>query len=714
MRKCFLIIFTLLAVFFVMSAFVGCGTGKNDTYAIDAVANFGSIDVANSASAGRKVRFSVTADAGYMLDKVYVNGKSVEADSFVMPGENVSLYATFCSASGFAVQTESSDLGVTVSDLSVANQGETVRLYTFASYNHTVDYYTVNDIRIDGDTFTMPGEDVVVKTCFKQAIPSTDLSMTVTQSATNATSHWYVDYANDGIQVTVLVEDNLVYSVTSLQSDIAYIDNVEFILGFKDFNGAALGLRNYKVIIAANGAFRFERYNGKGWINYASSVSVNKQDRKLFDDGYAGWSAQMFIPYSAIGVTRGDAYGNVTIAVAMRNTVNGRNSSWGCCVTNGCQWTSPKTHFLVSENGFVMDAKPTTAKNLFVGNGLFDVSNWTGFSTSMQPLGDCVSIAREGVSVADWTKRIDEIASISSRQVFFSGGLEDISETGVLGAFKNLADFVCAWEALCPDVKLTLVSQIPQKNVSVDNDAIAAFNGMVKDYVSSLDNVDYIDLSDGLYQDKTVYASLFGSSKVLSGDGYQFVAKSILKYCGKYSETSGVWGDMNQFVQTSKWAQTADTVSVNNGGIQEAFYTLDSAKDFTFTFDLTAHSVYNSDAWPKFGAVVRNANKNMYFYIDGQNNLTNLSVGMVEKAGDTYLWDDALTSNMPRGCEYDSGKFVTMTVQKTGNRIKYYVNGNLLLDTEVDFGSRDCVVGLFCFNTQIEVKNWSFLNQTAD
>ncbi len=714
MKRILLTVFTVLLLFVTVSAFAGCHTDSSGDFGIDTVANYGSIAVANSASAGETVRFSVSADEGYTADKVYVNGQSVSNGSFVMPDENVTLCATFSSTSGFAVRTESSDRGVTIADLSVANAGDTVRLYTFVNYQNAVDYYTVNGTEIDGNAFTMPDDEVVVNTYFKQSIPSTDLSMTVTQSATNAKSHWYVDYADDGLRVTVIVEDNLVYSVTSLQSDIAYIDNVEFILGFKNFNGSALGLRNYKVIIAANGAFRFERYNGNGWINYASSVSVNKQDRKLFDDGYAGWSAQMFIPYSAIGVTRGEAYGNVTIAVAMRNAVNGMNSSWGCCVTNGCQWTSPKTHFLVSENGFVMDAKPTSARYLFAGNGLFDVSNWTGFSTSMQPLGDCVSIAREEVSIADWTNRIDEIASITSRQVFFSGGLEDIGENGVLGAFKNMADFVRTWNALCPNVKLTLVSQIPQKNVSVDNDAIAAFNGMVKEYASALDNVDYIDLSDGLYQDKTVYASLFGNSEVLSGDGYQFVAKSILKYCGKYSETSGVWGDRDPFVKTSEWSQTANTVSIEQGGIQEVFYTPGSAKDFTFSFEITANRVYNSDAWPKFGAVVRNANKNMYFYIDGQNRLTNLGVGMVEKTGDTYMWGDVITSDMPEGCEYDNGKFVTMTVQKTGNRIQFSVNGNLLLDAEVDFGQSECVVGLFCFNTQIDVKNWSFVEQGAN
>ncbi len=59
----------------------------------------------------------------------------------------------------------------------------------------------------------------------------------------------------------------------------------------------------------------------------------------------------------------------------MRNAVNGINSTWASCGVNGCLWNSPQTHFLVTNDGIVLDNKPDSADYLFVGGVLgYDIS----------------------------------------------------------------------------------------------------------------------------------------------------------------------------------------------------------------------------------------------------------------------------------------------------------------------------------------------------
>lgn len=705
-----LLILCLSAVLAAGLCLVGCAAA--DTYKINVVSDYGTVKIADGAKAGEKVNFEVQAYDGYTADKVYVNGTIAENNQFVMPEGEVKLLATYAQTGGYAVVCDNdTDDGVTVASLSVAAKGSTVYLHTYVSYGKKVVGYVVNGTKLVGNRFTVQNSDVTVQTEYADAWQETSLNFTVTQSATNATSHWHAEYKQDGLLISAEVEDSDLYSVTSLQRDEAYIDNIEFVLGFADRNGVAWGLDNYKVIIAANGAFRFQRYNGKGWINYSSTVTCKVTQTNLFEDGYAGYYAEMFVPYTALDATYQKALNNVTIAVAMRNAVNGMNSTWNYCGLNGCLWNSPQTHFLITEDGFVLDNKPKSTDYLFVGNGLFALTNWAGFSSAAKQLGRCASVAEKGASIAYWTDNVEQITAIKADTVIFGGGAEDIAEVGVLQAFSRLTKLVD--KLIENGTKVMLVSQIPSAGVKTDNDALAAFDGMLSDYAAYTDGVDYLDVCSSLYKDGVVYKSLYKSTDALSDDGYRLLSKLLLTKFDKYVEQGTVWGDNGNFVSTCVWDEDGDKTSLNQGGIQETFLKGRSAVDFEFSVTLTANAVYNSDAWPKMGLTMHGTDGNYYFYIDATATLDNLVAGVVQKTGDTYLWNDVAVGTIPDGTEYARGNYVTMTVRKVGNGLRCSINGNTVIETDVDLGEGSCVVGLFAFNTQTDVSGWSFTDLSA-
>ena len=712
MKRYHLLILCAVLVFAAATCLVGCQGEEVQTLRINAQSDYGNVVVDEFAVCGDKVTFTASANEGYVVDKVYVNGETIVGSDFVMPCCDVKLLVTYAANGGYTITCNNDGTdGVTVASLTKANKGDTVTLYSFVGYNKKAASYTVNGQSLAGNKFTMPAGDVEIATTYTNAIEPTNLVFTVSQSGTNAVSYWHARYTETGLALSVDVEDALVYSVTSLQRDIAYIDNIEFVLGFADTNGINWGAGNYKVIVASNGEFRFEKYDN-GWKSGGAGVSCKVTEKKLFKDGYAGYNVEMTIPYGAIGTSANAARDKVTLAVAMRNAVNGINSTWASCGVNGCLWNSPQTHFLVTNDGIVLDNKPDSADYLFVGNGLFDTTNWTSFASSVDKLGDCVSVAKDGASIKHWIDNIGEVGSISANNVYFCGGAEDIAEVGVLQAFGRVTEFTAALRDKLPQAKLTFVSQIPLTSVRTDNAAIAAFNGMVADYAASI-NADYIDVCSDLYGQGEVYRSLYAGVGRLSDDGYRLLGKRILVLSGKYAEKDGNWGDNGLFVSTCDWDETAGTVGLNVGGIQETFLRGKAATDFEYTAEMTTYGIYNGDSWPKMGLTVHGSERNMYFYIDATSSLDSLVVGLVQKSGNDYLWTSVSTGTMAAGTTYTKGNYVTMTVRKTGNTLCCKINGSTVIETDVDCGSSPCVVGLFCFNMQVNVRSWTFTDLSA-
>ena len=495
----------------------------------------------------------------------------------------------------------------------------------------------------------------------------------------------------------------MVFTQTKTQPTVGYLDNAEFIIGRKSTNGNSFNQNNYRFLVAANGQyFCYVASNGY-WSNFGGEVKIETGQTNILFDGYAGYKISVEIPYISLGLTRRAALNDITFACSLRNTINGLKTNWGYYSDGGIEWENPATHLLITENGFIKDETPEKTDVLLIGGGIFDDALSGGLTKNLSVLGKTVSIAKSGSSVNYWTENLDKIAEYAPSQVLFAPECD--IESGVLTAFNDTKTFIDAFNAKYSEMQLAVVSAIPSRSLTADNEAIKAYNSSLEGYAKYV-NLKYIDVFSDIY-DGLPYSPAFSGVKDLSYDGYAYLNKKILSAFGKYNETSGEWGDCGMFVQTDGAYCTPYAVGFNKSGVQETYLKQNAGKNFIYSVSFTVNSNISGDEWPKFGLSVKNKNKSVYLYVDGSANLTSTNVGTVEKINGVFDWNTSQESSSAPWFSYVNGNYVTLKVEKAGNTLVLYVNDSEVIIREIDFGDGDCVVGIFDFSLDLTAKNWS-------
>lgn len=689
-------------------AFSACGKPEGNTnenaFTITAeTSSYGVINISERAKKGQTVNFTAVPKRGYGVNAVYLNGVQLNSHSFTMPDSDVYISAVYSANDGYEIITEDDELGVISANPVVANAGDKVTLKTYVSYGKEVDYYVVNGEKIDGDEFVMPSGNATVSVALKELFNKSDLVLTVEASSLKAKSHWSAVYGENSITVNALVEDSVVFTQTETQPTIGYLDNAEFIIGRKSTNGNSFNQNNYRFLVAANGQyFAYVASNGV-WNNFGGEVKIKTKQTNILFDGYAGYKVSVEIPYISLGLTRKAALNDITFACSLRNTINGIKTNWGYYSDGGIEWENPATHLLITENGFTKDETPEKTDVLLIGGGIFDDALGGGLTKNLSVLGKTVSIAKSGSSVNYWIENLDKIAEYAPNQVLFAPEYD--IESGVLTAFKDTKTFIDEFNAKYSQIQLTLVSAIPSRSLTADNEAIKAYNSSLESYAKYV-NLKYVDVFSGIY-DGSPYAPAFSGVKDLSYEGYAYLNKKILSAFGKYNETSGEWGDYGMFVQTDGAYCTPYAVGFNKSGVQETYLRQNAGKDFIYSVSFTINSNISGDEWPKFGLSVKNKNKSVYLYVDGSASLTSTNVGTVEKINGVFDWNTSQESSSAPQFSYVNGNYVTLKVEKTGDTLALYVNDSKVIIREFDFGDGDCVVGIFDFSLNLTAKNWS-------
>ncbi len=688
--------------------FTACGktdeSANENAFTITAeTSSYGVINIRESAKKGQTVSFTALPKKGYSVNAVYLNGVQLNSNSFTMPDSNVYLSAVYSADDGYEIITEDDEYGVISANPVVANAGDKVTLKTYVSYGKEVDYYTVNGEKISGNEFTMPSGNATVAVALKDLFNKNDVVLTVESSSIKAKSHWSAVYGEKSLIVNALVEDSVVFTQMETQPTLGYLDNAEFIIGRKSTNENSFNQNNYRFLVAANGRYLCYVASNGYWNNFGGEVKIETKQTNILFDGYAGYKVSVEIPYISLGLTRRAALNEITFACSLRNTINGIKTNWGYYSEGGIEWENPATHLLITENGFTKDETPEKTNVLLIGGGIFDDALGGGLTKNLSLLGKTMSIAKSGSSVNYWTENLDKIAEYAPNQVLFAPECD--LENGVLSAFNDTKAFIDAFNTKYPEMQLTVVSAIPSRSLTADNEAIKAYNSSLEDYAKYI-NLKYVDVFSDLY-DGSPYAPAFSGVKNLSYDGYAYLNKKILTAFGKYYETSGEWGDYGMFVQTDGAYCTPYAVGFNKSGVQETHLRQNAGKDFIYAVSFTVNSNISGDEWPKFGLSIKNRNKSVYLYVDGSAGLTSTNVGTVEKINGVYDWSTSQESSSAPWFSYVSGNYVELKVEKTGNVLALYVNGSKVIIREFDFGDGDCVVGIFDFSLNLTAKNWS-------
>ena len=138
---------------------------------------------ATSATAGTTVKLTATPAEGYTLDYFTLDGERINGDTFIMPARNVDVSAVF-TANAYSINVVQPANGSVAASATSATAGTTVKLTATPAEGYTLDYFTLDGARINGDTFIMPARNVEVSAVFT----TNAYSITVVQPANGMVS----------------------------------------------------------------------------------------------------------------------------------------------------------------------------------------------------------------------------------------------------------------------------------------------------------------------------------------------------------------------------------------------------------------------------------------------------------------------------------------------------------------------------------------------
>ena len=133
---------------------------------------------ATSAAAGTTIELTATPAEGYTLDYFTLDGERINGDTFIMPARNVEVSAVF-TANAYSINVVQPANGMVSASATSATAGTTVKLTATPAEGYTLDYFTLDGERINGNTFIMPARNVEVSAVFT----TNAYSITVVQPA---------------------------------------------------------------------------------------------------------------------------------------------------------------------------------------------------------------------------------------------------------------------------------------------------------------------------------------------------------------------------------------------------------------------------------------------------------------------------------------------------------------------------------------------------
>ena len=146
---------------------------------------------ATSATAGTTVKLTATPAEGYTLDYFTLDGERINGNTFIMPARNVEVSAVF-TANAYSITVVQPTGGSVAASATSAAAGTTIELTATPAEGYTLDYFTLDGARINGNTFIMPARNVEVSAVFTANAYSITVVQptggTVSASATSATA----------------------------------------------------------------------------------------------------------------------------------------------------------------------------------------------------------------------------------------------------------------------------------------------------------------------------------------------------------------------------------------------------------------------------------------------------------------------------------------------------------------------------------------------
>ena len=239
---------------------------------------------ATSATAGTTVKLTATPAEGYTLDYFTLDGERINGNTFIMPARNVEVSAVF-TANAYSITVVQPTGGTVSASATSATAGTTVKLTANPAEGYTLDYFTLDGARINGDTFIMPARNVEVSAVFT----ANAYSITVVQPTGGTVSASKLSaFFGEAVELTAVPDEG--YELSHYVVNGAANNGGTFTMPARDVIVTAVFTKvaEPSVNLALNATIY---YSNKKYPDYAKNGPQHAFDGKMSDPEADKWHA---------------------------------------------------------------------------------------------------------------------------------------------------------------------------------------------------------------------------------------------------------------------------------------------------------------------------------------------------------------------------------------------------------------------------------------
>ena len=239
---------------------------------------------ATSATAGTSVKLTANPAEGYTLDYFTLDGERINGNTFIMPARNVEVSAVF-TANAYSINVVQPTNGMVSASATSATAGTTIELTATPAEGYTLDYFTLDGERINGNTFSMPARNVEVSAVFT----ANAYSITVVQPANGTVSASKLSaFFGEAVELTAVPDEG--YELSHYVVNGAANNGGTFTMPARDVIVTAVFTKvaEPSVNLALNATIY---YSNKKYPDYAKNGPQHAFDGKMSDPEADKWHA---------------------------------------------------------------------------------------------------------------------------------------------------------------------------------------------------------------------------------------------------------------------------------------------------------------------------------------------------------------------------------------------------------------------------------------
>lgn len=362
---------------------------------------------------------------------------------------------------------------------------------------------------------------------------------------------------------------------------------------------------------------------------------------------------------------------------------------------------------------------------LFIGDSYMEFWKASGFTSHVAQLPSYANEGIGGTKTTNWMSKLQDMsARYNPSNIVMHIGVNDIDDEGLSKeeATARLLELFNAYHEAFGEAQLYWVALIPNTMFA---DKVATYkevNAEIKAFAENNGWLTYIEADKAFTTESGgARVNMFYDGLHLNREfGYPLWAKVIMEALGYTHEQGTELGDGTNFAYSDGWKFIEDGKKAYNAsnGEQVVWMQNASGSDIYAEFSATIGKVYENDAFPKFGAYLRNDEVSILGYVDaaglalgaggkGSNIVyrpNRVTDGGFAVAGD-WQWGTQPGGSQITG-EYTNGSYVKVAIAKLGNQIVLWVNDVLVSKTTASYiDATDVVtVGFGGFNLEMTVQ----------